>query len=219
MAYTPNYNFYKPSQSEQYDIEHQNSNMDLIDTALQQSTGEVADLIQYVGDLANLTTDEKSNIVGALNEIDQNLASHSADYVTQGDNPHGLIYEEGTWVPKLTFSIMSGEHTYTRQDGRYIRMGNIVHIEATLTLSFKDPNSSGVATITGLPFVNIGPNAAASIAWFDGVSLGSRTFVGFSADYTRLTSETSGSDVNRGNISSGAVSDNFAVRLSITLLI
>lgn len=48
----------------------------------------IGDLVNYVGDLTTLTTVEKSNIVGALNEIDAKHKSHLAEYASLfTDNP------------------------------------------------------------------------------------------------------------------------------------
>jgi len=38
-----------------------------------------------IGDPANLNTEDKSNLVGAINEVDGDLAAHKADYATQID--------------------------------------------------------------------------------------------------------------------------------------
>ncbi len=54
---------------------------------------DILDLMSYVGDLENLDTTEKANLVLALNETYQELAAHKADKVTDATNPHGTFTE------------------------------------------------------------------------------------------------------------------------------
>jgi hypothetical protein len=60
-------------------------------------------------------------------------------------------YAEGTWTPALKFGGASVGMTYTTQTGKYTRVGNLVTVDVTLTLSAKG-SSTGTATITGFPF-------------------------------------------------------------------
>jgi len=62
-------------------------------------------------------------------------------------------YEEGTWTPVLQFGV--GQHstgiTYSNRHGFYTKVGRMVHITGTITLTSKG-TLTGVATINGLPF-------------------------------------------------------------------
>lgn len=60
-------------------------------------------------------------------------------------------YKEGTWTPVLTFGGAAVGMTYTLQTGRYTRIGRVVLVECSITLSAKG-SSVGGATITGLPY-------------------------------------------------------------------
>jgi hypothetical protein len=60
-------------------------------------------------------------------------------------------YEEGTWTPQIQFSDTSATTTVTR--ARYIKIGAMVHVSATITTA---STSSGIFEIAGLPF---SPNA------------------------------------------------------------
>jgi hypothetical protein len=62
-------------------------------------------------------------------------------------------YEEGTWTPALAFGGGSTGMTYSTRTGRYTRIGNRVFTEAYFQLSAKG-SSTGVATITGMPFAS-----------------------------------------------------------------
>jgi hypothetical protein len=61
-------------------------------------------------------------------------------------------YEEGSWTP--IFSGYTG--TYNNQNGKYVKIGQLVYIECLLqpgTVTFTTP--SNVAAVTGLPFAAI----------------------------------------------------------------
>jgi len=161
---TTNYNLIKPTPDDFYDIEVFNENADIIDAELKNLKNTIENLnadgitlpdgktisekfeeiTEEVGNIQELNTDEKANIVAAINEIYQEIVAHKADDVTQGDNPHGMIYEEGTWSP------VWGTATFTLDYAKYIRQGNIVHCWLSLTLTSK---GDATQTITGLPFV------------------------------------------------------------------
>jgi hypothetical protein len=55
-------------------------------------------------------------------------------------------YEEGTWTPALNWTGV----TYTVQSGYYTKIGNTVHVHATITWTANDVASATV--ISGLPF-------------------------------------------------------------------
>ena len=55
-------------------------------------------------------------------------------------------YEEGTWTPTLNWTGV----TYTVQSGYYTKIGNTVHVHATITWTVNDVASATV--ISGLPF-------------------------------------------------------------------
>ena len=63
-------------------------------------------------------------------------------------------YEEGTWTPTL-----GGNTTYTGQEGRYTKIGNLVMISVQLGINVLGTGST--TTITGLPF-------SSARSWFGG---------------------------------------------------
>lgn len=64
-------------------------------------------------------------------------------------------YESGSWTPTLgVVSGTDGSHAYGQQEGAYVRVGSLVWIAATMTISPLDSAMSGAVTIKGLPFVN-----------------------------------------------------------------
>jgi hypothetical protein len=62
-------------------------------------------------------------------------------------------YEAGTWTPVLKFGGGTTGITYAIQLGSYTRVGRLVTITCLIVLSNKG-SSTGIATVTGLPFSN-----------------------------------------------------------------
>ena len=58
-------------------------------------------------------------------------------------------YEEGTWTPTIGLGVSSP--TYTKQEGSYVKAGNIVLVSCTLAISSGTTNGSTLR-IDGFPF-------------------------------------------------------------------
>ena len=73
-------------------------------------------------------------------------------------------YEEGTWTPTLTFATAGNlSVTYTRNAGRYQKIGNTVYISFTIvTSTFTHTTASGALQVEGLPFTSL--NATSNYA-------------------------------------------------------
>lgn len=69
---TTNYGLTKPLNTEYYDVNVQNGNMDIIDTELKTNTDKI-------GILPQLTTTEKNNLVGSISEVNDSLVAHQAE--------------------------------------------------------------------------------------------------------------------------------------------
>ncbi|NLY46807.1 MAG: hypothetical protein GX053_12600 [Tissierella sp.] len=117
------------------------------------NAGDILDLMRYVGDLESLDTTEKSNIVLALNEIYQDLASHKAENVNTKE-VHGMRMEIGTWTPELQSSGGGESAVYGARYGHYIRIGKFVLINMRMDIS-SFTGGSGVFRIAGLPFASV----------------------------------------------------------------
>jgi len=85
--------------------------------------------------------------------------------ITFDDGAHTLQNFEGdtNFTPELEFGGLSTGITYTRQDGAFSRVGDIIFISIDLLLSSKG-SASGGATISGLPFTVVSPTPA-SLRW------------------------------------------------------
>jgi hypothetical protein len=108
------------------------------------------------------------------------LAIDSSGNVALSQVGTGTFYRTGTFTPEYsstaatdpTAGILSG--TYTIQIGRYIRIGDLVHIDITIaspsTITYTNGGATGQnATIVGLPFTvkNLTDyNSAISVGYF-----------------------------------------------------
>ena len=103
-------------------------------------------------------------------------------------NPNNLNFNlssnfisSGPWTPVLNFSTSTDTITYLNQQGYYFRIGSIVNIAMTITVT-DIGTSSGNAYITGMPFPKFVPQAP-------GTTLGQQQnmsfqYLTFNAGYT-----------------------------------
>lgn len=121
------------------------------DFAIQQSTTQTgstyADI--FASDSSGNLTFSKGNLVQGTAAKGINFTANSA---AAGMTSQLLNwYEEGTWTPALKFGGNSTGMTYSVQTGAYTRIGRQITITCLIVLSAKG-SSTGVATITGLPY-------------------------------------------------------------------
>lgn len=109
--------------------------------------------------------------------ITQELDAHKAETVTQSGGVHGLYLEEGVFTPRLTGSAGSNNHVYSKQIGRYQRIGNKVFITIEMEITQLDPNFRGTVNITELPFSVGEKMSALSIGYIGGINLSNFYFV------------------------------------------
>lgn len=92
-----------------------------------------------------------------VKQIDDELASHLAETVTDGVHGMGAAaeqdYEEGIFTPELMFGGSSEGINQGARRGEYTRIGRIVHIEIEFRLGSKGL-ATGQAQIYGLPFIS-----------------------------------------------------------------
>ena len=84
-------------------------------------------------------------------------------------------YEEGAWTPTLYGSTTSGTPTYTKQEGVYTKIGNIVFITCQLIWSNLG-GAVGSIYVGGLPFnIKAGNEhrAPISISWYNSLTMAS----------------------------------------------
>ena len=80
-------------------------------------------------------------------------------------------YEEGTWTPVLIGAFTLGVGTYTLQNGRYVRIGNMVFVEGGI--HWTAHTGTGGMQISGLPFAipSASPGPSAAIGRFTAITL------------------------------------------------
>ena len=150
--YTQNYNLKKPDEEDFYNVKDFNDNADIIDQALKAHDDALAtkETPQGAQEKANAALNSAKQYTDQeVGEVAQELAAHKAEDVTQGNTPHGIIYEEGTWTPALYSADTDGE--FSQNIGTYTRIGNRCFVE--FQISFTTPPTGNVAiAITGFPF-------------------------------------------------------------------
>lgn len=114
-----------------------------------------------------------------LTTLQTEVTSHKAEDVTQGVNPHGIIYEEGIWTPAL----ISPNITYTEQYGKYIRHNNLLWLLGCITVDeITEENTNLVLSITGFPFVHSINNNDRAI-----MNLTRNTLISYESGYNKIT--------------------------------
>ena len=67
-------------------------------------------------------------------------------------------YEEGSFSPGFSGDSSSGSYGYSRQAGRYTKIGNVVYFQLYVTTNAVNANATGNTLVTGLPFTSTGGN-------------------------------------------------------------
>lgn len=91
-------------------------------------------------------------------------------------------YEEGTWTPTIIGLTTAGTQTYSRQNGIYTKVGNVVIAWFDITMTALDGASAGNSAISGLPFT-VGSGGTVYVAGGGLTSIGA---VDFSAGYSKV---------------------------------
>jgi hypothetical protein len=116
-----------------------------------------------VDNMAFTTCSVATNVIASLgttpeerglttDEFKAKFDQFATEFVAWFNTTHlAELVETGTFTPVLSFGGNSVGITYTRQLGRYTKIGRAVFIEIEILLSSKG-TSTGEAAITGLPF-------------------------------------------------------------------
>ena len=121
-------------------------------TALQSLTSQITASTTAIGTLASLLTTAKTNLVAAINEL------------------FAFVPTTNIWYPTFAGSTTPGANQYSTRVGRWYKIGKLVHIEFSLTMSARDSAMAGVLKITDLPFAAAG-NPAADIGICSGITM------------------------------------------------
>lgn len=90
------------------------------------------------------------------------------DYVDQNINL--VLPTTGIWYPTFAGSTTPGANQYSTRVGRWYKIGKLVHVEFSLTMSAKDSSMAGNLKITDLPFAAAG-NPTADIGICSGITM------------------------------------------------
>ena len=114
-------------------------------------------------------------------------------------------YEEGTFTPTIAGATVAGTQTYAIQTGFYTKIGNRVYFNLRIMLSAKDAATSGLLTITGLPFTS-----SATTSNFSAAAVSNAGTIDLSLGYTQISAEV---QTNVTVVYLGQIGDNVAFSL------
>jgi hypothetical protein len=77
-------------------------------------------------------------------------------------------YEEGTFTPTVQGVSSAGTATYSAQDGKYTKIGNLVYVNVYLT--YTGGTGTGQLAVGGLPFTSASSPIAVPSIYLDGVT-------------------------------------------------
>ncbi|NDD85934.1 hypothetical protein EBZ38_16865, partial [bacterium] len=97
--------------------------------------------VNYLGNIGLGDTDATTSGTGITFPATQSASSNAN---TLDD------YEEGTWTPTIAFGGSSTGITYTEQVGRYTKVGRLITLQFSVTLSNKG-TATGSALVGGVP--------------------------------------------------------------------
>jgi hypothetical protein len=109
-------------------------------------------------------------------------------------------YEEGTWVPQITFGGGNTSVAYNYQVGTYTKIGDLVTASCYMSLSSKG-SSTGDAVLTNLPFAsrNLTANLVPAALRFSNISF---------ADFPMGWNQTSSTDIHLQETTNAGVTTN-----------
>jgi len=121
----------------------------------------------------NLTLTDGNLVVANGHGID--FSAQTATSQTDAGATNELLshYEEGNWTPVMFSGSSTTQPTaYDNQQGRYVRVGSILHYQGRLKINGLG-SVSGNPRIGGLPFtvINDGAYPATTIGWANGLNI------------------------------------------------
>lgn len=83
-----------------------------------------------------------------------------------------IFYQEGTWTPTIRGETTAGTNTYGYNEGRFVRVGNLIAAPFRIYMSTKDPAMAGNLSLFGLPVATLNHSGGCSIGYMYGFTLG-----------------------------------------------
>lgn len=125
-----------------------------------------------------LTVDSTGNVSIANGNLVMTTSGKGIDFSATANSSGTMTsellndYEEGTFTPTVIGTTTAGTATYSRQLGRYTKVGNLVTIQ--IYLAWSAGTGVGNLAFSGLPFTianNANEYATATIGFFDSIAL------------------------------------------------
>lgn len=130
-------------------------------------------------------------------------------------------YEEGTWVPVVTFATPGNlSVTYTVRNGTYTKVGRVVTAAFNITTAtFTHSTASGAMLVTGLPFTSLGVTGSTGGGYLGGYTKANYTMVSAAVDLssTQIRFIASGSGQVATGLTTGDVPTGGSVNLYFTV--
>lgn len=129
-------------------------------------------------------------------------------------------YEEGTFTPVLTFATPGNlSVTYSRQVGRYVKVGSKVTVIISLvTSAYTQTTASGNLNITGLPFTSANTGYICTACKWSGITKATYTSVAAQVPPSATTVEAvaSGSGVSAANVTAADCPSGGTIQFEVT---
>jgi hypothetical protein len=104
--------------------------------------------------------------LGSINNRFKDLYLSGGAYLGgTGSANHLDDYEEGTWTPVITGSTTAGAFTYSIQEGKYTKVGNLVSVNCAIYVTATSTSPVGSTKITGLPFTINNQFPSFTVGW------------------------------------------------------
>ena len=96
----------------------------------------------------------KLHVASGNIRVDSGYGVNFADYGSGVSISSNVLddYEEGSWTPTFVGGGSEGDGTYQSRGGKYVKVGDLVHVSCFIRFSNKG-NISGNLSVGGLPFV------------------------------------------------------------------
>jgi hypothetical protein len=189
--------------------------------AFNRSTSAYADLVlgaanirlaNATGEVARITSDAYFRLASSAGGIQFNGDTAAANALND--------YEEGTFTPSLNFSGGVTSISYHYQNGRYVKIGNLVHYYGYLAVNTLS-GASGQVRLSGFPFATRNAGAtyhAPALGWYVGLAT---TSYGLGLDIAPNSTVhliTRGNGTGISGLTAGDINTtNFAIEWSFTV--
>ena len=121
------------------------------DSGIDLSTND--QIILKTANTTAITVNSSQNVALASTASVSGLLTASSGVAIGGTGSANTLddYEEGTWTPTIKINDSTSGIAYASRSGAYVKIGELVYVEADITLSSKGSGTGGVK-VGSLPF-------------------------------------------------------------------